>query len=102
MGKSLILKTLLFGLVLAASGAWAGGADLFLEKCLKCHSKTGKAAPISPADKSASVWERYFERGRHPVDLSPLITPGEMEEILLTLKTHAADSDQPLAAVIPK
>ncbi len=89
-------------IVLACNSVFAGGADLFLVKCMGCHSKKGGAPFISPTDKSASVWEKYFKRHRHPVDLSKTITKDELNQIIETLKEHAADSDQPASAVIPK
>ncbi len=88
-------------ILLAANQALAGGADLFLEKCMGCHSNRGRVPPINPADKSSSGWEKYFKRNRHPVDLTGMITEDEMEKILHTLKDHAADSDQPTVAIIP-
>ena len=88
--------------VLFCNSAFAGGADLFLAKCMGCHSQKGGAPFISPTDKSASVWEKYFKRHRHPVDLSKTITESELKQIIETLKEHAADSDQPASAIIPK
>ena len=103
MSKKLLNCLIAILAIMFLSGqAMAGGADLFLKKCMGCHSRNGKAAPISPADKSSTVWEKYFKRNRHPVDLSGMITPDEMKSILQTLKDHAADSDQPTAAIIPK
>ncbi len=102
MKRSFKRILLALAMVLWANQVMAGGADLFLEKCMGCHSRKGEAAPISPADKSSSVWEKYFKRHRHPVDLSGMISENEMKLILQTLKDHAADSDQPTAAIIPK
>ncbi len=84
------------------SPSFAGGQELFLSKCGSCHRKGGQAPPVNPADKAALVWKKYFRRQRHPVDLSPKITPQELQEIVSYLESHAADSDQPEAAVIPK
>ncbi len=81
---------------------WAENGTLFVKKCGACHRKDGKAPPINPADKAALVWKRYFKRKRHPIDLSNIITPNELQQILTYLQEHAADSDQPEAAVIPK
>ncbi len=75
---------------------------LFIQKCAVCHKKGGKAPPVNPADKAAIVWEKYFKRHRHPIDLSKKISSSEMKIIIEYLKSHAADSDQPLEAVIPK
>jgi hypothetical protein len=53
-----------------------------------------------PADKAGSVWEKYFARGRHPVDMG--MSDADLQAVVKYLVKHAADSDQPAAAVIPK
>jgi len=78
----------------------AGGEAQFLEKCGTCHKKGGQAAVVNPADKAGRVWEKYFARGRHPVDLA--MSDADLEVVVDYLKVHAADSDQPATAVIPK
>ena len=87
-------------------GTWtiatAGDEALFVEKCGSCHKKGGEAAPVNPADKAGSVWVKYFKRNRHPVDLGSKISAEELQKIVSYLESHAADSDQPAAAVIPK
>jgi len=88
--------------LLVASFAVAGDADLFIAKCGACHKRGGQAAAVNPADKAGRVWAKYFKRGRHPVDLTATISESEMAAIIQYLKDHAADSDQPAAAVIPK
>ncbi len=82
--------------------AFGSGKDMFIAKCGECHKKGGKAAPVNPADKAGRVWEKYFKRNRHPVDISGSIGAGDLQQIVKFLKDHAADSDQPAAAVIPK
>jgi len=91
-------------LLLAASlPAWAGDDEaIFVQKCGSCHQRGGQAAPVNPADKAGLVWKKYFKRNRHPVDLSDQISSEEMGAILSYLQTHAADSDHPVAAAIPK
>jgi len=85
------------------SSAWAGGTEgIFVQKCGSCHKKGGEVAPVNPADKAGMVWTKYFKRGRHPGDLSATINETEMSSILLYLQDHAADSDHPVAAAIPK
>lgn len=87
--------------VLVSTTAWAaGGADLFVQRCGACHKRGGEAASVNPADKAARVWEKYFARGRHPVDLG--MGEADLQAVIQYLKDHAADSDQPAAAVIPK
>ena len=90
-------------LLLVVSGAtsWAGEKEVFIGTCGSCHKAGGKAAPVNPGDKAAVVWKRYFKRRRHPVDLSD-ISPENMNIIIAYLREHAADSDQPASAVIPK
>ncbi|OCC15420.1 hypothetical protein DBT_1167 [Dissulfuribacter thermophilus] len=73
-----------------------------MAKCGACHKKGGKAAPVNPADKAGRVWEKYFKRNRHRVDISKNISTEELSRIINYLKGHAADSDQPAAAVIPR
>ena len=80
----------------------ASGSDLFIDKCASCHVNGGEAAPVNPADKAAIVWDKYFKRGRHPVALEARINDADMEAVIGYLMDHAADSDQPAAAVIPK
>jgi len=81
--------------------ATASDPALFLAKCGVCHSKGGQAASINPADKAGAVWKKYFERGRHPVDISS-ISAADLEKIVEFLVAGAADSEKPAAAVIPK
>ena len=76
--------------------------DLFVEKCGQCHKRGGEAKVLNPADKAGTVWKRFFKRGRHPVDLSSTISKEELSKIIEYLQNHAADSDQPAAAVIPE
>jgi cytochrome c551/c552 len=80
----------------------ADSTAVFVQKCGVCHKKGADATPVNPADKAGVVWAKYFERGRHPVDLASQINDGDMELILGFLQDHAADSDQPVAAAIPK
>ncbi len=94
-----LIMILIFYLLTGVS--WAGGRGTFIQNCGICHKTGGKAPPVNPADKAAIVWEKYFKRHRHPVDLSS-INPGDMKIIIKYLKDHAADSDQPEAAAIPK
>jgi len=88
-------------LTLIASTSWAGGKEQFINRCGSCHKSGGKAPVINPADKAGVVWKKYFKRKRHPVDISN-IPQSEMSLIISYLQNHAADSDQPEAAVIPK
>jgi len=88
--------------LLVPPAAMAGGAELFVAKCGACHKKGGQAAPVNPADKAGRVWEKYFKRGRHPVNLAGKISAKGLDDIVAYLVGHAADSDQPVAAAIPK
>ena len=102
MKKVLMLATVTCCvLVLSTVSLAAGGAALFLQKCGGCHRKGGQAAPVNPADKASIVWDKYFARGRHPVDLAQTMSDRELQSVIQYLKEHAADSDQPAAAVIP-
>ncbi len=101
MKRSIVFLLVSVALV-AAGQARAGEADLFVAKCGACHKRGGQAPAINPADKAGRVWGKYFRRGRHPVDLSSSISEDELATIVQYLKDHAADSDQPAAAVIPK
>jgi len=85
-----------------SGNVFATDLDTFLVKCGSCHKKGAEAAPVNPADKAGLVWGKYFKRNRHPVDLSSSINEQEQAQILAFLKHHAADSDHPVAAVIPK
>jgi len=96
--KKLVCWMALAGLLLPATAM--ASQELFLQKCGGCHKKGGEAAPVNPADKAGTVWEKYFARGRHPVDMG--ISEGDLEGVIAYLVSHAADSDQPAAAVIPK
>lgn len=82
--------------------AAASNLDSFLDKCGSCHKSGAEAAPVNPADKAGVVWVKYFKRERHPGDLNSTINADEMANIVEFLKNHAADSDHPVAAVIPK
>lgn len=96
---SILLLWLALILVPDAGGA-AESSKIFLQKCASCHREGGKAEPVSPAAKAGLVWVKYFERKRHPIQLS--ISDEEMGVILAYLRQHAADSEVPLSAVIPK
>ncbi len=100
MKKSLIFLMAAGLLGLSVSNVSAGGDDLFIQKCGNCHKSGGQAASINPADKAGRVWQKYFKRGRHPVDIG--ISATDTSTIIRYLVSHAADSDQPAAAVIPK
>lgn len=100
MRKRFMIGLVLVHFIIPARLIAADGEGLFREKCGACHKKGGEAASVNPADKAATVWDKYFKRGRHPIELT--IGDGEFQEILTYLQDHAADSDQPAAAVIPK
>ena len=78
------------------------GTSLYRQKCGACHIKGGQAAPVNPADKAAIVWKKYFQRGRHKVDFSSEISDADLKHVLAYLQDHAADSDKPETAAIPK
>ncbi|MEN8198710.1 MAG: hypothetical protein ABFR63_01425 [Thermodesulfobacteriota bacterium] len=80
----------------------ADGSDLFVRKCGSCHQPQGKAKVVNPADKADVVWKKYFKRDRHPVKLSTIGSEDELAHILNYLRQHAADSDSPEAAAIPR
>lgn len=100
MKKMFVLVVAAGLLCLSINSASAGGDTLFLQKCGACHKSGGEAASVNPADKAGRVWKKYFKRGRHPVDMG--ISAGDTSTIIEYLADHAADSDQPAAAVIPK
>ncbi len=100
MKKILIFLMAASFIGLAANEVMAGGNTLFIQKCGSCHKSGGKAEVINPADKAGRVWQKYFKRGRHPVDTG--ISDSDMAAIITYLTNHAADSDQPEAAIIPK
>ncbi|MGV1098336.1 c-type cytochrome [Thiovibrio sp. JS02] len=100
MQKRIVAMVTALSLVLPSVALAAGGDALFLQSCGACHKKGGQAAVINPADKAGSVWEKYFARGRHPVDIS--LSDADLQSVVAYLTAHAADSDQPAAAVIPK
>ena len=80
----------------------ASNLDIFLERCGSCHKTGGKALAVSPADKAGVVWGKYFKRDRHPGDLHESINSEDMANVLTFLQNHAADSEHPVAAIIPK
>lgn len=88
--------------VFLSAAAMAADSSLFIAKCGGCHKKGGEAAPVNPADKAGVVWEKFFKRGRHPEGLAGTIDSGELKNVIDYLVAHAADSDQPEAAAIPK
>lgn len=100
MKKCLIFLMAAGLLGLSVNSVSAAGNDLFIQKCGSCHKSGGQAASVNPADKAGRVWQKYFKRGRHPVDTG--ISDGDTSTIIEYLVSHAADSDQPAAAVIPK
>ncbi|MDR9500897.1 MAG: cytochrome c [Desulfurivibrionaceae bacterium] len=88
--------------MLSTSAMADEGATMFKQKCGACHVKGGQATPVNPADKAGIVWKKFFTRGRHKVDFSPTISGSDLQLIVQYLQDHAADSDQPAVAVIPK
>ena len=93
---------MIFCLLLAFHGiARANPKEIFVKHCGACHKTKGKVEPVNPADKAGIVWLKYFKRKRHKPDLS-FIPEKEMKIIKQYLVEHAADSDQPEAAIIPK
>ncbi len=97
-----LTATVLLALLLLVGNAAASNLDTFLDKCGGCHKKGAEAAPVNPADKAGLVWKKYFKRNRHPVDLSGTINSEEQVKVIAFLENHAADSDHPVAAIIPK
>jgi|GEM_PF-1378696 len=93
---------LLLSSTVVASDLDMSDLDIFLERCGSCHKKGGGAEPVNPADKAGVVWAKYFKRDRHPGDLNGTINAYEMNQIIVFLQNHAADSDHPVAAIIPK
>lgn len=88
--------------VLLSTAAFAADSAMFITKCGGCHKKGGEAAPVNPADKAGVVWDKFFKRDRHPVNISAAVSAGDLESVVAYLMAHAADSDQPEAAAIPK
>jgi len=80
----------------------ADDAALFVQKCGSCHKRGGQGPAVNPADKAGIVWKKYFDRGRHPVDLAQTVSDSDLGVVISYLQDHAADSDQPATAVIPK
>ncbi|MBN2232115.1 MAG: hypothetical protein JW781_04735 [Deltaproteobacteria bacterium] len=74
---------------------------MFISRCGSCHQRGGATEPVNPGDKAAIVWEKYFKRKRHPTSLKEL-SEDEMQLIIQYLCDHAADSDKPESAAIPK
>lgn len=97
-----LLTAALLSAVLFSAPVHAADSNIFISKCGQCHHLGGQAAPVNPADKAGLVWIKYFKRQRHPVELKELITDAEMQNILEYLQDHAADSERPVAAAIPK
>lgn len=102
MRFQILFGCIVLSLVMLTPAFADDAAAVFVQKCGVCHKKGGEAAPVNPADKAGVVWSKYFKRGRHPVDLSVRISSDEMMTILGFLQEHAADSDHPVAAAIPK
>ncbi len=100
--KNRLIGILASAVVLLSTTAIAGDSSLFLMKCGGCHKKGGEAAPVNPADKAGVVWKKFFKRGRHRVELSDHMTSDDLENVIDYLVDHAADSDKPEAAAIPK
>ena len=100
MQKRIVTMLTAMSLLLPAVAMAASGDALFLQSCGACHKKGGKAAIVNPADKAGAVWDKYFARGRHPGDMG--ISGADLQAVVKYLVSHAADSDQPAAAVIPK
>ncbi|MEN8189383.1 MAG: cytochrome c [Thermodesulfobacteriota bacterium] len=97
----LCMLTCLLWATAAIAPAGEGG-KLFIQKCGSCHQQGGKVKPVNPADKAEVVWQKYFKRDRHPVKLSTIGSDDELAHILEYLQQHAADSDFPEAAAIPR
>ena len=77
-------------------------AELFQRTCCSCHHAGNEIRVLSPADKSMNVWGKYFQRKRHLTPFSSFANDETLALILRYLKDHAADSDAPESAVIPK
>lgn len=102
MKRRLALGAALALAMLSTSAMADDGETMFRQQCGACHVKGGQATPVNPADKAAIVWNKFFQRGRHQVDFSQTISGNDLQVIVQYLKDHAADSDQPAVAVIPK
>lgn len=102
MKLQIVLSCVVLSMAMLTPAFAADTTAVFVQKCGVCHKKGGDAASVNPADKAGVVWAKYFKRGRHPVDLASQISDDEMKTILGFLQDHAADSDHPVAAAIPK
>lgn len=100
MKRSLVYAVAAVILLLGSPARAADGEGLFLQKCGACHKRGGEAPAVNPADKAGRVWQKYFMRGRHPVDIG--LADSDLELVIGYLQNHAADSDHPVAAIIPK
>jgi cytochrome c553 len=97
-----LIAVLFSAVVFTGTAVDAANKGIFINKCGQCHHTGGQAMPVNPADKAGLVWIKYFKRQRHPVDLTQMISSEEMQAILQYLQDHAADSERPVAAAIPK
>ena len=102
MKSRIICSCVALSIAMLSPAFAADSTAMFVQKCGGCHKKGGDAVPVNPADKAGVVWAKYFKRGRHPVDLSSQVNEADMGVILGFLQDHAADSDHPVAAAIPK
>jgi len=100
--KKVLIFLVAFSLLTLATSVWAanGGAVQFKQKCGACHMKGGEAAPVNPGDKAGRVWQKYFRRGRHPVEIN--ISEKDMDMVIEYLEDNAADSDHPEMSAMPK
>ena len=98
----LFMLALLWAGVLVAPAHGAEAQQIFEEKCATCHREGGKSDPVDPSSKAGMVWVRYFKRGEPRKHLYDQVPPEEARKVIRYLVKHAADSDQPLTAVIPK
>lgn len=102
LGRGIVVLVWLVSVVSVHPVTAADNSQIFIKKCGACHIRGSDVAPINPADKAGVVWVKYFQRKRHPVPLASAISNDEMAVILNYLQEHAADSEVPVAAAIPK
>lgn len=95
--KKIQYLVLLLGLVFSTpSLSRAGGKNIWEKKCQACH-QTQKKGPMDAAHFASAQWTRFFKRKAQHLDLAN-IRDSEKQELLVFLRTHAADSDMPEVA----
>jgi cytochrome c5 len=81
-----------------AAGSETRGKFFFKKNCKTCHVAGKAGGVVTPLTKTQAQWKQYFQDGKHnkgTEQLSKILTPDQIQDVLAFVVAHASDSPQP-------